>query len=215
MEVEYELTPEDIRAFQRYHQKHPLVPPKGRLIAFFVWIVFLVGTAGFLMLPRQIFLPELDVLLGLVPGAAVGMLLTLVGLSLYARFIQSNAIRKTLQEGRNEEKSLGWRRLSIDPHAIRTASAFSSSSFFWEGLDAVVATDDYAFLYITTRMAHVIPRRAFPDDRAFDDFVEMARRYRRMGGIAKEGQRVPEEAPRVQPPPVPGDERLTQNRDPG
>jgi YcxB-like protein len=211
MEVEYELTPENLAAFQRYHQKHPLVPPTGRLARLFVWIAFALGAVGFFTLRRMIFLPELDVLMGLVPGVVLGVLLALVGLTLYARWIQSNATRKALQEGRNAEKTLGWRRLSIDPHALRTTTAFSACNYFWEGIDAVVASDDYVFLYVATRVAHVVPRRAFPDDRAFADFVEAARRYHRMGGIVREGPNDSGEAPRIQTPRVPGDDRMMQN----
>jgi hypothetical protein len=185
MEVEYELTPEDLKALNRHHQKNPIVPPRGRFTGVVVWIVCIVGVAGFLTLRRLFFLPELDLFLNMAPGVGLGMLLALVGIFLFLRLMQPNATRKVLQEGRNAEKALGWRRLTIDPHAVRTTSAFSASSFYWEGVEAVSVSQDHVFIYVTTRVAYVVPRRAFPDDRAFEDFVEMARRYYRMGGVAQ------------------------------
>ena len=196
MEVEYELTPEDQKLFRRYHAKHPLVPPKGGRLGVFIGI----GVGAFVLLgvfayhylymfvvsaPYAPFAPALYQLLDMMPGVAMGTILALIGFNLCLRLLQGNATRQALREGRNAEKTLGWRRMAIDPHAMRVNSAFTTVATFWEGIDAVVATRDYVFLYITTRSAHVVPRRAFPDDRAFDDFVEMARRYRQLGGVAQ------------------------------
>lgn len=201
MEVEYDLTPEDLKAYQRYHAKHPLVPPKrgpaGVIIGLGGGAVVLLGVFGYHFLRTSLFYSPyspyplvLYQLLNMAPGVAVGALLTLIGLNLYLRLLQGNVTRKALQEGRNAEKTLGWRRLSIDPHAVRTTTAFSSAANFWEGVDAVVATEDYVFIYITTRAAHVVPRRAFPDDRAFDELVETARRYHQISRLG-EGKRGP------------------------
>jgi hypothetical protein len=56
-----------------------------------------------------------------------------------------------------------------------------------------VTTKDYAFVFINTEMAFILPRRIFPDDRAFNDFVETARRYRRMAGVGEAVQEVMDE----------------------
>jgi hypothetical protein len=56
-----------------------------------------------------------------------------------------------------------------------------------------VTTKDYAFVFINTEMAFILPRRIFPDDRAFNEFVETARRYRRMAGVGEAVQAVMEE----------------------
>ena len=223
MEVEYELTPEDLKAFQRYHAKHPLVPPKkgpaGILFGLGVGAVVVLGVFGYHLLRNYVFSSPfspysvaLYQLLNMVPGVIVGVLLALIGFSLFVRLVTVNATRKHLQEGRNAEKALGWRRLSIDPHAIRTTSAFSSNANFWEGIDAVVPTSDYVFIYITTRAAHVVPRRAFPDDRAFDQFVEAARRYHQISRLgeaprrpADEDEEPPRPRPAAVPPPLPAD----------
>ncbi len=184
MEVEYELTTEDLTAFQRYHQKHPLVPAKRGLESILIWVAVLFVVIAFFALRSFLDLPLLDELTDSVPAVLAGVGLGAAGIILYVRFIQPNLTRKALQEGRNAEKTLAPRRTTIDPHSIRTTTTFGAGETFWEGVDAVVATRDHVFVYITTRTAHVVPRRGFASDRDFDDFVDMARRYHRMGGVA-------------------------------
>jgi YcxB-like protein len=224
MQVEYDLTLEDIKAFQRYHAKHPLTPRKrgawgGLAFGLAGGAVVVLAVLGYHFLRTSLLYPPYSLLsialyqlLNMAPGVAVGAILALIGFSLFVRLLTVNATRKHLQEGRNAEKALGWRRLSIDPHAIRSTSAFSSNANFWEGIDAVVATGDYVFLYITTRAAHVVPRRAFPDDRAFDQFVEAARRYHQISRLgegprrpADEDEERPLPRPAAVPPPLPAD----------
>jgi hypothetical protein len=226
MEVQYDLTPEDLRTFQRYHAKHPLLPQKKNLAGIFMLVG--VGAVAFLAMIAYPFLrssfmyspyafapyaPAMYQLLEMIPGVGLGVLLGFTFYPMFLRFLTRGVTRQALQEGRNEEKTMGWRRLNIDPHAIRMTSAFSTNANYWEGIDAVVATPDYVYIYVTTRSAHVVPRRAFPNDRAFDEFVEMARRYRQIGRLG-EGRREPPDEdrdwapprpPAVDPPPLPAD----------
>jgi hypothetical protein len=189
MEVEYEVSPADKGALQRYHQKHPPAPwpwwhwlPHVALCGVLVLGVF--GYLYLLWIPSGIF--WIAYFQSLTPGLGAGVILALIGLTLYGK-LQKMAVRSPLNEGRNREKTQGWRRLAIDADGIHVTTAFAYSLNYWEGVDAVGASEDHIFLYITTRNAHVVPRRAFPDDRAFDEFLEAARRYHRISGIVHEG----------------------------
>jgi hypothetical protein len=122
--------------------------------------------------------------LTMVPFVGVGAALALLGLMVYVRLTAPRLLYRALKKGRNAEKFLGWRRVSLDAEAIRTVSDFAASTYLWHGVDKVGATLEHAFFYINTTMAIVVPGRAFADDRAFKDFVDAARRYWRMGGMA-------------------------------
>jgi len=191
MEVEYELTPADQAALQRYHKQHPPVPRPVWLWLPFValWAVLLAALFGYYYLSFTGGVPFVGYFLSFVPGIGAGVILALIGLTLYNKLFNKllNAVHSPLREGRNREKARGWRRLAIDPDGIHVTTAFAYSLHYWEGVDAVGASEDHIFLYITTRNAHVVPRRAFADDRAFDEFLEAARRYHRLGGIVQEG----------------------------
>jgi hypothetical protein len=54
----------------------------------------------------------------------------------------------------------------------------------WPLVWKIEATPDYLFLYTTTVMAHIVPRRAFREGQHFDDFVTLARLYHQGRGPA-------------------------------
>ncbi len=183
MEVEYDLTPDDLLAFQRYHQRSSPQPqqrggPANALVGTVIFIA-VATTALFFFLSDD---PTAAWYLMMVPFVGLGAALALLCVIVYARATAPRLLFRAMKQGRNAEKFLGWRRLSIDAEAIRNTSEFASSAYLWHGIDQIGSTLDHAFFYINTTTAIVVPRRAFRDDRAFDDFLEAARHYHRMGG---------------------------------
>ncbi len=132
--------------------------------------------------------PLVNDLASLLPGLGVGALMTLIGIALYAKLVKltaPNATRKALQEGRNAEKALGWRRFVIDAQGVHNIAENFSVNYLWKGIDKVATTDEHVFLYITTANAFIVPLRAFADARAFDAFVESARRFHGLAGVGE------------------------------
>jgi len=188
MEVEYELKPEDLIAFQRYYQSHPHRPsqqggpnPTGRL----VWWLILMVAAVLLYFVASADFPLVEQLSFYFVAVFAGAALMLFGIVAYARLMTSKRMRKVLNQGRNAEKLLGWRRFSIDAETARNTSDFATVAYLWKGIDQIVTTKEHAFLYFTTAIAFILPRRAFSHDQAFNDFVEAARRYRSMAGVGE------------------------------
>jgi hypothetical protein len=187
MEVEYELTTEDLIAFQRYHQQNPPSPqqrggPATALVGGFVFLMFVTAGLFFFLSDN----PTASWYILMVPFVVLGAAAMLLGLIVYARLTAPRQLSRAMQQGRNAEKFLGWRRLSIDAEAIRNTSEFASATYLWHGIDKVGATLDHAFFYINTTTAVIVPCRAFRDDRLFKDFVDAARHYHRMGEVAGE-----------------------------
>jgi hypothetical protein len=188
MEVEYELTAEDLIAFQRYYQSHPHTRsqqggpnPFGRLVWWLILtvvavVLYFAASADFVLTEQLSYY-----LVAILGGAAF----TLFGIVIYGRSMGPKLIRKVLNQGRNAEKLLGWRRFSIDAEAARNTTDFASVTYLWKGIDKIVTTREHAFFYFTTQLAFILPRRAFPDDQAFNDFVETARRYRHMASVGE------------------------------
>ncbi len=174
MEVEYELTPEDLTAFYRYHRKH-LPASKLRIepiAGIGIWItccLFIFAIVGATVLRLESFIVPVLLVFGVSFWFSMGWYTT--------KWMTPPTTLRSLQNRKDAEKVLGWGRLTLDDQGIHIASRFSSSFFRWNGIDKVEATDEYIFIYLMSYNAQIIPLRAFTDDRAFNAFAEAAKRY--------------------------------------
>ncbi len=215
MEVEFQLTPDDLTALKRWHAKHPPVPPQpGQkvLVNVVSWVVAFGIVFGFMVIRAFIDDPLIDYLCGQFPGFVVGAFVVILSHTFVTKLAVRNATRKTLEMGRNAEKVLGWRRISIEPRALHVDTDHSSLTYLWWAVDAITASEDHAFIYFMTTNAFILPREAFRTDRAFAVFVETARRYHYLAGVAGAARpgagdadwRQRNRSPGVRPPAEPG-----------
>ena len=173
MEVEFNLTPEDVIAFLRYHADNP---PSGRRLSWrsnllAALLCCLLGLVGmFLILPAQVPVLSPD-LLPFVLAPAL-----LLGVYLFRHRFIAAATRRLLRGG--DAKLLGEQRLGITPEGVTHSTQFSAATVLWIGIEKIAVTKDHAFFYITTRSAYVVPRWAFANEWEFDELVETAKRYR-------------------------------------
>lgn len=72
-------------------------------------------------------------------------------------------VRRLLSEG-HTKGMLGPHELEIDPQGIIERTDMNESRTAWRGVDRIVETEDYAFIYISAIMAHVIPKHATTTD---------------------------------------------------
>lgn len=68
-------------------------------------------------------------------------------------------------------------RVIISAEGISDAGEYGQTTSAWRGIERVVKDQDYAFIYINTMAAIVVPRRSFADSVAFDQFVMTASRF--------------------------------------
>jgi hypothetical protein len=85
-------------------------------------------------------------------------------------------VDKILQDPKNATK-LGWRRISLSPECISKATDSGASTRAWQGIQDVVATPDYLFIYESADDAYIIPRSAFADEGSWKQFVDTAMGY--------------------------------------
>jgi hypothetical protein len=81
-----------------------------------------------------------------------------------------------VNEGKNRDL-FGPHRVEISPEGVTEVRPFGQSSTAWQGIERVTRHDDYAYLYINALAAIIVPRRAFPNPQAFEEFVEASRNY--------------------------------------
>jgi hypothetical protein len=186
MEVEYELTRDDISAFHAYYRKHPpashrRIDPVGALV---IWIVCaLYGLALLAAVALGIDSFVVPILIGSLAG-------TMMTSHFDNWYLKRRTLRMALENGKDAEKILGWQRVVLDAQGMHLTSRFSSSIFLWHGIDKIATTDEHIFFYVTTMLAQVVPLRAFADGRAFDAFADAAKRYHGMAAVGEAVQEV-------------------------
>jgi hypothetical protein len=175
MEIEFVLLPEDILALHEYLWDHP--EQFGRKRAGSLWI-FLVAFGLLTAISIAVLATsgEWNAMTIFAPTVFVLLLcLQFFGRRLLRRQVRRNLERKA---DANTKALLGWRRITLAPEGIRTASESSNTTAFWPSIEKIVIGGEQAFIFNSARAAHVIPRRAFADEAAFREFVAAARRYR-------------------------------------
>ena len=176
MTAEYELTKDDWSAFNYYHHFHSPTARRQYLRGWFgsVIIVLLVCLGISLLAnfngpaPRSTF----SVLLMPLVCAVVCLLWFPWA---YRRKLK-RIVAGMIGEGRNRTL-LGRQRVTISPEGISRSSDFDQTTVRWSAVERVIKDKDHAFVYTSALAAIIIPRRAFADDVAFDDFVLKATGY--------------------------------------
>jgi hypothetical protein len=172
MEVEFDLTLEDLVIFQEYHSAHsPMIRSQfrrawGRLpVAVIVlWLVLAVWSGQFSQFaadewPWLLFVPFY---LFMLPWR-------------WHRAQRKNALA-LLNEGENKG-IIGRQRITITPETITQSNAYREVRTRWEAVEKIVRSEHYAYIYVSAYSAHILPRQAFPTDGAFLKFVGEALHY--------------------------------------
>jgi len=176
MEVEYNLTLQDVKAFVRYHQKHgpkakPYIVTRLVGIALGVVIAILATLTGWLSSR-----PDGQWMAGFCVGSIAGLIMTFFLLALLAKLLViPNAIR--LYDREECRWFLAWRRLRITSDGFEITNEFEQLWFSWSVVWLIDSTDEYVYFYTTLIHAHIVPRRAFRDQQHFEEFIDLACRY--------------------------------------
>jgi len=176
MTAEYEITHDDLSAFNLYHNRHSptarrhylrswLLPPLIWLLVCAI-IVYLAGRQR--GTPLRSFLD----LLPLFSGIPLYLL--------YFPWAYRRKLRKIIagMVGEGHNRGLfGRHRVTISPEGVNDWSEHSQTSRTWRAVERVAASDDYVYLYVSALTAIIIPARAFADRSKFKEFVQAAMAY--------------------------------------
>ena len=180
MTVEYELTLEDLIAFNMYHFEHSptmrrqLLQMRLTLSAVTVVLVLVViyimrqslGETG-MNLPSQV-----------IAGGA-GLILFLI----YPRFARSDIRKrsaKLLREGQ-APGSTGRVQLTLLPEGLLSRSRSGESLLRWSATEKLVMDEQHLLLYYAPLLAVIVPRRAFASAADEQQFIEAVKRYQSAG----------------------------------
>jgi hypothetical protein len=162
MEVEYELTPDDMYAFQ---WRAAFESPRSWRTRRKIYLLWLLALVLFALLPSigsdGLVLSRMN--LGFV-------LLAFPVVVLLQLFLERSLLRRAILQLVRQEKpgggQLGGHKMALTPEGVLESTAVGESRTTWAGVDRVEQNPDYIFIYTSAAAAHVIPKRAFrvPDD---------------------------------------------------
>jgi YcxB-like protein len=176
MTAEHELTKQDVSAFTFYHHFHSKTARRQYYYGWFfpavimllVWAVICYFAASETTTPLRTWVALLPLL------AAVLIYLA------YFPWAYRRKVRKIIDgmigEGRNLNL-FGRHRVTISTEGLTDAGEYGQTTSTWRGIERVVKDQDYAFIYVNTMAAIVVPRRGFADSADFDHFVMTAVKY--------------------------------------
>jgi hypothetical protein len=170
MEVDYELTRDDLYAFQlRATQVSPVARRARRklyiylfLAVFLLAIVPAIGADGFVV--SRVSFGFLLIFYPLVAGITW----------LLEKRLTRRTILELLKEEVPEKGQLGKHKVMLDDSGVLEGTAVGQSRTSWAGINRVEQSPDYIYIYTTPSAAFVIPRRAFAGAREADDFYQFA-----------------------------------------
>jgi len=170
MEIEYEITPDDLFAFQwRAAYRSPVAKRARRKVYLYLFLALLlfsllpaIGYDGFVIARANFTL--------------VAVAFPVVALMTWRldRRQTRRAILELLREEKPGKGQLGRHKLGLGEAGLVESTAVGESRTSWEGVDRVEQNREYIFIYTAPAAAHVIPKRAFSSPGEAETFYQLA-----------------------------------------
>ena len=174
MTADYELTKDDLSAFNLYHHRHSPTARRQYLRSWFSFpVVWLLVCTGIWHLADRARGTPLRTFLDLLPLFSGGPLYFLYFPWAYRRKLRK-IVDGMVSEGQNRGL-FSRHRVAISPETVTDSGEHGQTSTAWRGVERVVTADEYAYIYTNALAAVIIPRRAFAGPSEFEEFVRTAR----------------------------------------
>jgi hypothetical protein len=93
----------------------------------------------------------------------------------YRKLIKT-VVEKDLKDPKNAHKfETLW--LSIKPDGIHCATELGEARIDWRGIQEIVETKNYIFIYTGSSDAIILPKKFFSEESTLQDFVSTAKKY--------------------------------------
>jgi hypothetical protein len=173
MTIEYDVTKDDIAAFNHYHLRNSATARRqylrGWLVPPAVWLGIFLVIWQLADSQRGTPLKTLRDLLPLVIFVPFYMI--------YFPYAHRRTIQRTIEGMTSEGKNrgmLGRHRLTLKPEGLTEATEVSENTTAWSGVERISVSEEHAFIYVNALAAITVPRRAFPSETEFNAFVSAA-----------------------------------------
>lgn len=165
MEIEYELTEEDVVAFNLYHVKNTKVGKNSlqwqRYISPLIFLLF----AYFLSLFT-------DMAKGpLFATFAVTAIAWVILYPKYFYFHITRQVRKMLKEGKNDGL-VGEHKMKLNKAGVRDTTSVGETNVQWPGVKRLIEDADYIYMYTSTVSAYILPKRDLYSVEGLKSYIE-------------------------------------------
>jgi hypothetical protein len=168
MEVDYELTRNDLYAFQwRATQVSPVARRARRKLYIYLFLAVLllaivpaIGADGFVV--SRVSFGFLLIFFPLVAGITW----------LLEKRLTRRTILELLKDEVPEKGQLGKHSVKLDDGGVFETTAVGESRTSWAGVNRVEQSPGYIYIYTTPSAAFIVPKRAFADVRDAEDFYQ-------------------------------------------
>ena len=170
MEVEYEITRDDLYYFQwRANRRSRLVRRERRKVYIYVFLTFLLIS----LLPA--FGPDgFDLSNTSFMWVAIVFPVVAAALWLFERRQTRRAILELLKEEKPERGQLGAHKICLSEAGLVESTVVGESRTSWAGVDRIEQDQEYIFIYTAPLAAHIIPKRAFRTLHEAECFYQLA-----------------------------------------
>lgn len=155
MIAKYVITVDDIVAFHHYHCAHSAAVKRNKYIAMFSSAVVMFGLLCFVPPPEDV--SRSLIFMGMIP--IVVAVCIVYNFWMFPKLI-NRQLRRMLNEGGNKG-TIGDQEIEVNESGIARRSEVSETRFSWDGVERIAETDTHAFIYVSSTMAFVLPKRSF------------------------------------------------------
>jgi hypothetical protein len=180
MEVEYELTRDDIYAFQ---WRANYTSPSARRARLKAYVYVFLALLALWLLPAIISGDGFDISIMSLMLFAVPFLIMVFFGWIFLKWQMRRAILKLVQEEKPDQGQLGSHKISLTETQLVETTHVGQSLTKWAGVDRVEQNDDYIFIYTTPHAAYVVPKRSFDSKNQAESFYQLARVSKEAGRL--------------------------------
>jgi hypothetical protein len=166
MEVSYEITPDDLFAFQWRAVFESPLGRRTRRTVYLGWTLAVLLFAAVPAIGRDGFVVSRIS----VTFIAIALPIVFLGQWFLERRLMRGAILRLLEKEKPGKGQLGRHRIVVSEDGLVESTAVGESRTSWAGVDRIEQNSDYIFVYTSPAAAHIIPKRAFEDERDAERF---------------------------------------------
>lgn len=180
MEIEYELTRDDIYAF---HWRANYTSPSARRTRLKVFVYVFLALLVFMVVPAILSGDGFNISLVSLMLLVVPFLITVFFGWIFLKRQMRREILKLVQEEKPDRGQLGSHKISLTETELVETTHVGQSLTKWAGVDRVEQNDDYIFIYTTPHAAFIVPKRSFDSKHQAESFYQLARVSKEAGRL--------------------------------
>jgi len=171
MEVEYEITVDDLYAFHWRAAYSSASARRSRYKNYaYSFLALILVSSLFSFGTNEFVISRANLYFVVVPFLAV-----VLAYFFLERRMTRRLILQLVKKEKPDRGQLGRHKVVLSEGGVVESTAVGESRTSWAGVDRIEQNPDYIFLYTSPAGAHIIPKRAFRDKQEIEGFYQLSR----------------------------------------